>query len=213
MTDSRFKRPHPQSPLAHPATRRLASPGANGGHPFGVPSGENVPHRVLRMLQAANAIEQSGSIVDQMPSALSALPRPTRIFRPAGITPAAAMAANSTAAAVQVRWPQSCYVVGITFGTIESTAAALGALSVRIQVDGSLDLFTDGQAGAFAHAASLAGSDGIAQAAFLPFIRYANQSTSWQVTCKNEAPGGGATLTPVVQFLIVDPRDLVEDPL
>lgn len=184
---------------ANQQARPLPPEGGGGGgiHP-----------RILKGLRAAQAQFAASGVVGAMPSAELAMPRPSRIFRPAGVTPAAAMAANTTANPTGVLWPQSCWTVGLTFGTIEGTVAALAAMSVRIQVEGVLDLFTDGQAGTFAHAGSLTATNGICAAAFYPFIRWADQGTSWTVTVKNEAPGGGATLTPVVQFLIVDPRDL-----
>lgn len=194
--------PHaPQGGYAAPPQRQGSS--ALGG-------ALSLPDRVKKMVQAWASIGGASDAIQQFPSAFSELPRPTRAFRPAGITPAAAMVAGATQAAVPVKWPQSAFVIGITFGTIEGTAAALSAMSVRIQVEATLDIFTDGQAGAFLHVGSLGSTNGIAMGAYYPFIRWADQSTTWQVSVKNEAPAGGATLTPVVQFLIVDPRDCPE---
>lgn len=195
-------RPNPPAASFTPAAPGRAAPPAQG---LGT-----LPDRVKKMLQGWLAIASTSDAIEQFPSAFQSLPRPTRAFRPAGITPAAALGVGTTQAAVPVKWPQSCYVVGITFGTIEGTPAALNAMSVRIQVEGTLDIFTDGNSGAFLHVGSLGSSQGIGQGAYYPFIRWADQSTTWQVTVKNEAPGGGATITPVVQFLIVDPRDVPE---
>ena len=199
-----LRHPRANPSATHPPLPRLPE----RGQPRQPSNADNIGWRMKQMLRAAEKIADSENLMDQFPSALISMPRPTRIFRPANITPAAQLAPGATIGPVQVRWPQSCFVVGITWGTLESTAAALGAMSCRIQVEASLDLFTDGQAGAFAHPASLANTSGIGVASFFPFIRWADQSTQWQVTVKNEDPGGGTSFTPVVQFLIVDPRDL-----
>ena len=184
-------------PPASPATRRIRVPRSFA---------QDLDPRTRRALVTAMRVAQGQHVIEQMPNAECYMPRPTRILRVTAAT--AVLAGGATSAAFPVQWPTKCHVVGLSFGTIEGTAAALSALSVRIQKEGTFDLVTDGQAAAFMHVAAMIATNGVTNAGFFPWYSYADQGVIWNVTIKNESAGTNAT--PTVHFHYVDPRDLEE---
>lgn len=162
--------------------------------------------RTKRALNVAARVAAGQGLVEALPNAECFLPRPSRILRVTAAT--AALVAATTSAAFPVQWPTRAFVVGMSFGTIEGTAVALSALSVRIQKEGTFDLVTDGQSAAFMHIAAMISTNGISNAGFFPWFAYADQGVIWNVTLKNES--AGTTATPTVHFHYVDPRDLEE---
>ncbi|MFI5243726.1 MAG: hypothetical protein ACHQQR_00755 [Gemmatimonadales bacterium] len=125
-------------------------------------------------------------------------PRPDRILRVQGLV---ALIPGAVTADVPAPFPCKARVVGIGFGVLEGTFAALCALTIRVDVRGGRALFTTGQAAAFAHPASWA-INAMTNAGYFPIDEEVSQNDSWQVSVQNELPGGGggATGTPVVQF-------------
>ena len=138
---------------------------------------------------------------DQPPAGLveSARMLPSRVLRVSGTI---AIAPAGQLQNLSVQWPSRVRVLGVTFGVIEGTAAALSALSARIVKEGSTDLFTDGFTGAYAHLGSLTISGGLNLAAWYPLDAYADQGVTWQVSLRNES--AATTATPVVQFVYRD---------
>lgn len=131
----------------------------------------------------------------QFPDANIQRPLPTGVLRPSGIL---SVATTLTSPLCQVQWNLGApgYVVGIQVGTIEDTAASNGAMSVRVTRNSNDDLFSDGQAGAFGHFATLlAGSSpGLGWPCYLPFA----PGDQWQLYFKNES--GTGPYTPVIHF-------------
>jgi len=112
-----------------------------------------------------------------------------------------AVANGTTSDLYPVLWPIAGICIGIRVGTIENTSASLGALSVRVTYNNTAgntsDIWTDGQAGAFAHFASTfysSANEAQAWACAIPF----DAQQQWQVYFKNEASSG--TYTPVCEF-------------
>jgi hypothetical protein len=90
---------------------------------------------------------------------------------------------------------------GFTCGTLENTAASLGAMSARVTIQGSKDIASDGQAGAFMHFASVfSNPDG--QQQWWPCMIPFTQGDQWQVYFKNETSAAGP-FTPVISFQYV----------
>lgn len=166
--------------------------------------------RVLRSLAASAEVDDT---IQRIPHADIPMLRPTRIVRVDAFTPTAAaqqIAAQAQANDIPLVWPQSCLVVGVSFGCVEGTQVALSQLGVRIQVEGAYDLFTNGKAGTFINAGLLMGSPAVAGSGFWPCIRWVDQGTPWDLTARNEGLAGAIAITPTIAFHIVDPRDLEE---
>lgn len=153
--------------------------------------------RALRSLRTdAGELEalakDSGSQAAQM-----LRPLPSRYLRVPG---AVQVAPATTGGALPVNWPSSGEIVGMFIGTAEGTAAALAILSVRVLINGTEDLFTDGQNPAFVHAGTMAAVGGMGGVgAYVPICHPYDRSTVWNVIPKNEA-AAATTVTPVIMF-------------
>jgi len=166
--------------------------------------------RLARVLRSLAAMSEAEDTIQRIPVAEIPMARPTRLLRVDAFTPSAQIAPGVTSNDVPLQWPASGILVGISFGTIEGTPAALSALGVRILIEGNSDLFTNGKAGTFVNVGMLMGSPAVANMGFWPCIRWFDQGTIWDLISRNEALGGGVSITPTIGFHFVDPRDLEE---
>jgi len=180
----------------------------------------NLPGKIDRILRAIQAGELDPAHLDNATRMLRSLrteagdlealakdhgaqasqmlrPLPTRYLRVSG---AVQLAAATTGNALQVPWPSQGEIVGMFLGTAEGTAAALAVLSVRVVINGTEDLFTDGQNPAFVHAGTMAAVGGMGGVgAYVPISHPYDRSTVWNVIPKNEA-AAVTTVTPVIMF-------------
>lgn len=159
---------------------------------------------LINAIRSAEGIARNGALREQQGFSMKQSevfrPLPCRILRPAF---SATVATGVTTAAQPITWPASGVVVGICGGTVDGTAASLGAMSVRITATGkagtTTELFTDGQAAAFANFATTFGSNGFGnQAGWWPCEIPFGQGDIWQVYFKNESAAG--PFSPVLEF-------------
>lgn len=112
----------------------------------------------------------------------------------------AAIAASTTSQPQVINWRDDGIVVALYGSELAGTAPKFAMTRVRVQVSGSEDLFTDGQAGVFISMLALFGG---AQNWF-PILRRVRRGVQWVVTYQNQ--DAGATATPSTSFaFIADP--------
>ncbi len=112
----------------------------------------------------------------------------------------AAIAASSFSQPQIVNWRDDGWVIAMYGQELAGTAPKFAATRVRVQIGGSEDLFSDGQAGTYCSMLSLFGG---AQNWF-PLLRRVQKGVQWIVSYQNRDTG--ATATPDAQFaMILDP--------
>jgi hypothetical protein len=151
--------------------------------------------------ELAAALRQARMLADQQaqgdrPHFLRGLGVPQGAVRPSGFASIAAAGSQT----VPIQWPCNGTVVAMSASVVgvasnDALNAGLSALSVRVQINGSQDLFTDGQAAAYAHFAATF-------PAALPIFALeparVQQGAIWSITVRNDS--AATAYTPSVQF-------------
>lgn len=118
----------------------------------------------------------------------------TRIYQAPSV---GAVAAGATSQSVPITWRTDGLVIAMYGQTLDGAVASLAGMSVRVQIGGSEDLFTDGNTGVAVPMLALFGQ---AQNWF-PLMRACYKTEVWSVSFVNATAGA---LTPSVQFAVVE---------
>ena len=121
-----------------------------------------------------------------------------RVYRVPALA-AALSVALSPVQAKPIRIRTNGIMIGLNIQVQDALAASLAALEVRIQIAGTVDLFTDGESGVFMPAYMLCGAQGFWYPLDVPVEKGLDIFCTWQ-----EITGGPATCVPSIAFNILE---------